>query len=54
MYLFDKQKVAYFCLLSKDSLNYSLTYSKDGFTYGHSVQYIMLLVRLHVYNYIKT
>ena len=24
-------------------------YSKDGFTYGQSVQYKMLLVRLHVY-----
>ena len=24
-------------------------YSKDGFTYGHSIQYKMLLVRLHVY-----
>ena len=23
-------------------------YSKDGFTYGHSIQYKMLLVRLHI------
>ena len=25
-----------------------------GFTYGHSIQYKMLLVRLHVYRSIKT
>ena len=29
-------------------------YSKDGFTYGHSIQYKMLLVRLHLYRFIKT
>ena len=29
-------------------------YSKDGFTYGHSIQYKMLLVRLHVNRSIKT
>ena len=29
-------------------------YSKDGFTYGHSVQYKMLLVRLHVYRCMKS
>ena len=29
-------------------------YSKDGFTYGHSIQYKMLLVRLHVYRSVKT
>ena len=29
-------------------------YSKDGFTYGHSIQYKMLLVRLHIYRSIKT
>ena len=29
-------------------------YSKDGFTNGHSIQYKMLLVRLHIYRYIKT
>ena len=29
-------------------------YSKDGFNYGHSIQYKMLLVCLHVYRSIKT
>ena len=29
-------------------------YSKDGFTYSHSIQYKMLLVRLHVCRSIKT
>ena len=29
-------------------------YSKDGFTYGHSIQYKMLLGHLHVYRSIKT
>ena len=29
-------------------------YSKDSFTYGHSIQYKMLLVRLHIYRSIKT
>ena len=29
-------------------------YSKDCFTYGHSFQYNMLLVRLHVNRSIKT
>ena len=29
-------------------------YSKNGLTYGHSIQYKMLLVRLHVYRSIKT
>ena len=29
-------------------------YSKDSFTYGHSIQYKMLLVRLHIYRFIKT
>ena len=29
-------------------------YSKDGFTYGHSIQYKMLFVRLHVFRSIKT
>ena len=29
-------------------------YTKNGFTYGHSVQYKMILVRLHVYRSIKT
>ena len=28
-------------------------YSKDGFTYGHPIQYKMLLVRLHVYRSVK-
>ena len=40
-------------LPSKDSLNHSLSLFKDGFTYGHSIQYKMLLVRLHVYRCIK-
>ena len=45
---------AYSCLPSKDSLNYSYyLYSKDGFTYTHSIQYKMLLIRLHVYRSIK-
>ena len=44
IYLFEKRKGAYSCLPSKDSLNYS----KDGFTYSHSIQYKMLLVRLHI------
>ena len=29
-------------------------YSKDSFTYGHSIQYKMLLVSLHVYRSIIT
>ena len=29
-------------------------YSKDGFSYGHSIQYKMLLVRLHVHRSVKT
>ena len=45
IYRLEKQKGACSCLPSKDSLNYS----KDGFTYGHSISYKMLLVRLHVY-----
>ena len=28
-------------------------YSKDGFTYGQSIRYKMLLVRLHVYRSIN-
>ena len=44
---------AYCCLLSKDSLNTHYLYSKDGFTYGKSIQYKMLIVRLHVYRSIN-
>ena len=29
-------------------------FSKDGFTYGNSIQYKMLFVRLHVYRSFKT
>ena len=32
----------------------SVQNTKDGFTYGPSIQYKMLLVRLHVYRSIKT
>ena len=46
--LFKKQNGAYCCLPSKESLNIHYLYSKDGFTYDQSVQYKMLLVRLHV------
>ena len=54
-FIFSKnEKGAYSCLPSRDSLNYSLSYSKDGFTYGHSVQYKMLPVRLHVYRSIES
>ena len=53
-YLFEKQNGAYCCLPSKDSLIIHYLYSKDGFTYGHSILYKMLLVRLHVYRSIKT
>ena len=49
IYLFEKQKGACCCLPSKDSLIIHYLYSKDGFTYGQSIQYKMLLVRLHVY-----
>ena len=51
IYLFEKQNGAYCCLPSKDSLIIHYFYSKDGFTYGQSIQYKMLLVRLHVYLY---
>ena len=53
IYLFEKQDGAYCCLPSKDSLIIHYLYSKDGFTYGHSIQYKMLLVRLHVYRSIN-
>ena len=53
-YLFEKQNGAYCCLPSKDSLTIHYLYSKGGFTYGQSIQYKMLLVRLHVYRSIKT
>ena len=41
------------CLPSKDSLIIHYLYSKDGFTYGQSIQYKMLLVCLHVYRSIN-
>ena len=51
---FRKQNVAYCCLPAKDSLIIQDLYSKDdGFTYGQSIQYKMLLVRLHVYRSIN-
>ena len=53
IYLFEKQNGAYCCLPSKDSLIVHYLYSKDDFTYGQSIQYKMLLVRLHVYRSIK-
>ena len=46
IYLFEKQNGAYCCLPSKDSLIIHYLYSKDGFTYGQSIQYKMLLIRL--------
>ena len=46
IHLFKKRKGAYSCLPSK---NIHYLYSKDGFTYDHSIQYKLLLVRLHVY-----
>ena len=50
LFIFSKKrKGVYSCLPSKDSINY--LYSKDSFTY--SIQYKMLLVRLHVYRSIK-
>ena len=52
IYLFEKLKGAYSCLPSNEIIRF--LYSKDGFTYGHSIQYKMLLVRLHVYRSIKT
>ena len=39
---------AYSYLPSKDSLTIHYLYSKVGSTYGHSIQYKMLLVRLHI------
>ena len=48
-----KQNWAYSCLPSKDSLINHYLYSKDGITYGQSIQYKMLLVRLHVYRSIN-
>ena len=50
---FRKTEWAYCCLPSKDSLIIHYLYSKDGFTYGQSIQYKMLLVRLHVYRSIN-
>ena len=53
IYLLEKQNGAYCCLLSNDSLIIHYLYSKDGFTYGQSIQYKMLLVHIHVYNSIN-
>ena len=53
IYLFEKQNSAYCCLPSKDNLMIHYLYSKDGFTYDQSIQYKMLLVRLHVYRSIN-
>ena len=54
IYLFEKQNGAYCCLALQDSLIINNLYSKDGFTYGQSIQCKMLLVRLHVHRSIKT
>ena len=53
IYLYEKQNGAYCCLPSKDSLIIHYLYSKDSFTYAQSIQYKMLLVRLHVYRSIN-
>ena len=53
IYLSEKRKGAYSCLPSKDSLIIHYLYSKDGFTYGHSIMHKMLLVQLHVYRSMK-
>ena len=53
IYLSEKRKGAYSYLPSKDSLIIHYLYSKDGFTYGHSILHKMLLVRLHVYRSIR-
>ena len=53
IYLFEIQNRAYCYLPSKDSLVIHYLYSKVGFTYGQSIQYKMLLVRLHVYRSIN-
>ena len=53
IYLFEKQNGTYCCLPSKDSLIIHYLYSQNGFTYGQSIQYKMLFVRLHVYRSIN-
>ena len=53
IHLFEKQNGSYCCLPSKDSLIFHYLYSKDGFTYGQSIQYKMFLVRLYVYRSIN-
>ena len=54
IYLFEKRKGAYSCLPSKDSLNYMYScihylYSKDSFTYGHSIQYKKCFLFVYIY-----
>ena len=53
IYLSEERKGAYSCLPSKDSLIIHYLYSKDGFTYCHSILHKILHVRLHVYRSIK-
>ena len=50
IYLFEKKNGAYCCLPSKDSLIIHYLYSKDGLTYGQSIQ---LLVCVQVYRSIN-
>ena len=54
LHLSEKQNGAYCCLPSKNRLVIHYLYSKDGFTYDQSIQYKMLLVRLHVYRSINS
>ena len=55
IYLFEKWKWDYSCLPSNEYIVKisRYLYSMDGFTYGHSIQYKMLLVRLRVYRSIE-
>ena len=50
---FQKTEWAYSCLPSKDSYIIHYIHSKHGFIHGHSIQYKMLLVHLHVYRSIN-
>ena len=53
MHLFEKRKGPILAYLQRIVYIIHYLYSKDGFTYVHSIQYKMLLVCLHVYRYIK-
>ena len=53
-FIFSKNwRGAHSCLPSKDSIIIRYLYSEDGFTYGHSIQYKMILLHLHVYRSIN-